>query len=216
MKNQQAVKIKMEKAAAEIQGICLKSKDEMHDQMESQIISSTAVISIVSLIAVVFGILIAIFLTRIIITPIKQVVAALKDISQGDGDLTQRIDINTKDEIGELAKWFNAFISRLNNIIVDIGSNSETVSASSGELLVVSEAMAEDSESLAGRSNSVATAAEEMSASMNSVAAASEQASTNLQTVADAASQMKLTLNEVAQNCDKARNVSDNAADKRA
>ena len=147
----------------------------------------------------------------VIITPIKKVVAALKDISQGDGDLTQRIDINTKDEIGELARWFNTFISRLNNIIVDIGSNSETVTASSGELLIISEQMSEDSEDLASRSNAVAAAAEEMSSSMHSVAAASEEASVNLGTVADAAGQMKLTLNEVAQNCDKARTVSEDA-----
>ncbi|MCG8636086.1 MAG: bacteriohemerythrin [Desulfobacterales bacterium] len=214
MKTQQATKTAMEKAAAGIESACLAGKDEMTAQMESQITASTAVITVVSLVAVVLGILIALFLARVIIRPIKKVVEALKDISQGDGDLTQRIVINTRDEIGELAKWFNTFISRLNNIIVDIGSNSETVTAASGELLTVSELMAEDSGGLAGRSNSVAAAAEEMSASMNTVAAASEQASTNLGTVADAASQMKQTLNEVAQNCDKARHVSDNAAAK--
>jgi len=186
----------------------------MQGQMAGQITSSTAVMTVVSLVAVILGIFIALFLARIIIRPIQTVVAALKDISEGDGDLTQRIEINTSDEIGELAKWFNTFISKLNTIIVDIGANSETVTASSGELLTVSEIMAEDSENLAGRSNSVATAAEEMSASMNSVAAASEQASTNLTTVADSAGQMTQTLVEVAANCDKARDVTGNAAQK--
>jgi hemerythrin-like metal-binding protein len=212
MKRQQAAKVQMESTAAGIQDICLNSKAAMHTQMQAQIVSSTTIITFVSIFAVVFGILIAFVLIRVIITPIKRVVAALKDISQGDADLTQRIDIDTRDEIGELARWFNAFISRLNNIIVDIGSNSETVTASSGELLSISEQMSEDSEDLASRSNAVAAAAEEMSSSMNSVAAASEEASTNLNTVADAAGQMKQTLNEVAHNCEKARAVSDNAA----
>lgn len=211
MKRQQTVKEQMESTAAGIEAICLKSKEAMHTQMQSQIVSSTTLITLVSIIAVILGIFIAFILIRVIITPIKKVVAALKDISQGDGDLTQRIDINTQDEIGELARWFNAFISRLNNIIVDIGSNSETVTASSGELLSISEQMSEDSEDLASRSNAVAAAAEEMSSSMNSVAAASEEASVNLGTVADAAGQMKLTLNEVARNCDKARAVSEDA-----
>jgi len=212
MKSQQTAKNQMESNSAGIEAICLKSKATMNTQMRAQIVSSTTFITIVSIFAVIFGILIAFVLARIIITPIKKVVAALKDISQGDGDLTQRIDIDTKDEIGELAKWFNAFISRLNNIIVDIGSNSETVTASSGELLFISEQMSEDSEDLASRSNAVAAAAEEMSSSMNSVAAASEEASTNLGTVADAAGQMKQTITEVAQNCEKAREVSDNAS----
>jgi len=212
MKTQQTAKIAMESSAANIQKICLESKDLQHTQMQAQINKSTVFITIVSLCAVIFGVLIAFFLTRIIITPIKMVVGALKDISQGEGDLTRRIDIDTKDEIGELAKWFNAFIARLNNIIVDIGSNSETVTASSEELLSISEQMAEDTENLSGRSSSVATAAEEMSSSMNSVAAASEQASTNLGTVTGAAGQMKLTLGEIASNCEKARGVTQNAS----
>ncbi len=214
MKSQQTAEEQMESNASDIEAICLKSKESMHTQMQAQIVSSTTFITLVSIFAVIFGVLIAFVLIRIIITPIKKVVAALKDISQGDGDLTQRIEIDTKDEIGELAKWFNAFISRLNNIIVDIGANSETVTASSGELLSISEQMSEDSDDLSSRSNAVAAAAEQMSSSMDSVAAASEEASTNLGTVSDAASQMKQTLNEVAQNCEKARGVSDNAATK--
>ncbi|MBU2631842.1 MAG: methyl-accepting chemotaxis protein, partial [Proteobacteria bacterium] len=212
MKTQQTTKAALESNASTIQKICLASKDLQHIQMQAQITKSTAFITIVSLFAVIFGILIALLLVRIIITPIKTVVRALKDISEGEGDLTQRIDIDTKDEIGELAKWFNAFVARLNHIIVDIGSNSETVTASSGELRSIAEQMAEDSEDLSGRSSSVAAAAEEMSSSMNSVAAASEQASTNLGMVANAAGQMKLTLGEVASNCEKAREISENAA----
>jgi hemerythrin-like metal-binding protein len=211
MTAQQVAKAQMESTAAGIQAVCLKSKTAMHTQMQDQILSSTTIITAVSIFALVFGVLIAFVLIRMIITPLKRVVAALQDIAQGDGDLTQRIQIDTRDEIGELARWFNAFISRLNNIIVDIGSNSETVTASSGELLSISEQMSEDSEDLASRSNAVAAAAEEMSSSMNSVAAASEEASTNLGTVADAAGQMKQTLNQVAINCEKARTVSDNA-----
>jgi len=214
MKGQQTAKVAMESNAANIQKICLKSKDLQHSQMQDQITQSKTFITVVSLFAVIFGVIIALLLIRIIITPIKTVVNALKDISQGEGDLTQRIDIETQDEIGELAKWFNAFIARLNTIIVDIGSNSETVTASSGELLSVSEQMVSDAEDLSGRSNSVATAAEEMSSSMNSVAAASEQASTNLGAVSNAAGQMKSTIGEVASNCEKARGVTENAVDK--
>ncbi len=211
MKNQQATQVQMESNSAGIEALCLESKGIMGRQMQAQIQRSKMFIAVVSLGAILFGILIAFALVRVIIRPIQRVVAALKDISEGEGDLTQRIPIDTQDEIGQLAHWFNLFISRLNNIIVDIGANSETVTASSGELLVISERMALDSEGMASRSNSVATAAEQMSSSMNSVAAASEQASTNLRSVSHAAGQMKHTLNEVAQNCEKAREVSDNA-----
>lgn len=212
--DQQSAQSAMETAASGIELACTSAKDGMAEQMGRQINAATALMSGVSLAALVSGLLISLFLVRMIIRPIRQVVAALKDISQGDGDLTQRIVINTRDEIGELARWFNTFISRLNHIIVDIGANSETVTAASGELRTVSESMAEDSGNLAGSANSVAAAAEEMSASMESVAAASEEAAINLASVADAAGQMKQTLGDVAQSCDKARAISDRASEK--
>ena len=213
-KTQQTAKLVMESNASDIQKICLASKASQHEQMQSQIKKSTAFITLVSLCAVIFGILIALLLIRLIIKPIQTVVSALKDISEGEGDLTRRMDIHTSDEIGALAYWFNAFIGRLNAIVVDIGKNSNTVTASSEDLLSESAHMAQDLEDLSTRSTSVATAAEEMSSSMNSVAAASEQAATNLGNVTTAASQMKLSLGDVASHCEKARDVSENAAQK--
>jgi methyl-accepting chemotaxis protein len=214
MQNQNLTNERMESMAADIGAICLQGKGSMQDQMKAQIQSSTTVITIVSLFALILGSLIAFVLARVIIRPIQRVVAALKDISEGDGDLTQRIHINTHDEIGELAKWFNAFISRLNTIMVDIGSSSATVSASSGELLGACEHMAGDSEDLASRSGDAASDAGKMSDTMNSVAVSSQEASMNLNTVAGAADQMKQTLGGVAKNCEQARHISDNAAAK--
>ena len=149
-----------------------------------------------------------------IVRPINATIEALKNISKGEGDLTQRVAVQSQDEIGELAKWVNVFIERLNGIIVHIGTDSETVSASSNELLTVSEMMADDSANLSSKSNSVAASAGEMSTRMNSVAAASEQAAINLSTVTESAAQMKQTLGEVAANCDKARDVTGTAVER--
>ena len=213
IERQQSAQSVMEKASAAIQENCLQAKTLQLDKMQAQIGNSRSLITLVSVCAVLFGVVTAFVLIRLLIRPIRTVSDALGEISQGEGDLTKRIEVRTKDEIGELATRFNTFIERLNHIIVDIGSNSETVTAASGEVLSISEQMAEDSEDLSSRSNSVATAAEEMSTSMNTVATASEQAATNLSAVAEAAGQMKSTLGEVSENCTNARDVSNNAAD---
>jgi len=168
---------------------------------------------IISIFIVLFGITVVWIIASRIVRPINATVAALKDISEGDGDLTQRIAIQSRDEIGELATWVNIFIAWLNKIIVHIGIDSEAVSASSEELLSVAELMLEDSESLTGKSETVATAAGEMSQSMASVAAASEQAAGNLASVTDSAGQMKQNLNQVAENCEKARTITRTAAE---
>jgi len=178
--------------------------------------------SLGNLIFTLFGFLYAVFLVLIlgliffvnrnVVRPINTIAESMEDIASGEGDLTKRIQIKNKDEIGKLVKWFNAFVQRINNIIVDIGANAETVTAASGELLSVSEQMSDGAEDLSGRANTVAVASDEMSSNMNSVAAATEQASTNISVVADSATQMQDTLGEVSANCEKARSISGDAA----
>ncbi len=146
-----------------------------------------------------------------VITPIQKISDGLKDTAQGEGDLTRRLGSHRTDEIGTLANWFDAFLERLNTIIIDIRTNAGTVTRASQEVLSAASGMNKDSEELSDRANAVAAATEEMSTNMDSVAAASEQAATNMSTVSDAAGQMKMTLSEVAQNCDKARSVTDQA-----
>ncbi|WP_051957844.1 bacteriohemerythrin [Desulfobacter vibrioformis] len=183
------------------------------EEMFAPITALTRFNLIISVLIILFAIAVVWIMASRIVRPINATVAALKDISEGDGDLTQRIAIQSRDEIGELAKWVNTFIARLNKIIVHIGIDSETVSASAEELLSVAEFMLEDSESLTGKSEAVASAAGEMSQSMNSVAAASEQAAGNLASVTDSAGQMKQNLNQVAENCEKARIITRTAAE---
>ena len=49
-------------------------------------------------------------LARSIVRPVNAAVAGLKDIAVGQGDLAMRLEASSKDEVGELARGFNAFI----------------------------------------------------------------------------------------------------------
>ena len=158
--------------------------------------------------AVLIGVLVSGFIT----TPINRAIAMLKNIAKGEGDLTLRLDDRAKNEIGALGHWFNVFIQRLNDIIVDIGQNAKTVTGTSEEVLLGSEKIHHGTEGLSGRADTVAKASSMMSSNMNSIAAASEQASTNIRMVSDSATQMQQTLNEVAKSCDEARRISDEAS----
>ncbi|MGE4559022.1 MAG: methyl-accepting chemotaxis protein [Desulfobulbus sp.] len=151
---------------------------------------------------------------RKIVRPINAAVAGLMDIAQGEGDLTMRLGVTTKDEVGDLAHWFNSFIEKLQRIIREIATGIHTVSASSTELSQISEQMHEGAQLASNKSDTVATAAEEMSANMNNVAAAMEQSTTNTNIVATASEEMSSTINEIAQHAEKARLISDNATKK--
>lgn len=164
---------------------------------------------IVSLCVVI--IFITVFISGKIFNPLKLVNSMLKDIAQGEGDLTKRIEVMSKDEVGSLAKWFNVFIQKLQGIIVDISGNSTELNSASNNFLTISKEMSKGAERLFERSNTVATAAEEMSSNMASVASASEESSTNINLVSVSTGEMTSTINEIAQNTERTRSSSNEA-----
>ncbi len=170
-----------------------------------------ASVAVVILLAAVF---IVWMVTASVAKPVNNVVAGLKDAAEGEGDLTKRLDIKSRDEIGSLARWFNTFVEKLQGIITDISGNSNKVNVSADKLLNISEQMSDGAEQMSEKSNTVAAAAEEMSSNMTSVAAAAEQSSTNINMVSSAAEEMTSTINEIAKNTEKTRVSSNQAVDK--
>jgi methyl-accepting chemotaxis protein len=151
------------------------------------------------------------FFTVSVIGPVKNVAGGLKGIAEGEGDLTVRLNVKERGEIGQLAKWFNLFIEKMNGIITNIAGNSEELNESSHGLLDISKKMSNGTAEMASKSEAVATAAEEMSSNMSSVAAAAGESSTNINMVSSAAEEMTSTINEIAQNTEKTRVTSNKA-----
>ncbi|MGL1931550.1 MAG: methyl-accepting chemotaxis protein [Desulfotalea sp.] len=170
----------------------------------------SSLIAIIVAAQLIIGFLIY-FASKGITGPLNKAVAGLKDIAEGEGDLTMRLDSRSKDETGEMALWFNTFIEKLQGIIKQIAENSTSVATSSTQLSQISNDLLSSADDTSQRSTNVATASEEMSANLNNVAAAMEQSSTNTDMVATAAEEMSATINEIANNAEKARSISTEA-----
>lgn len=165
-----------------------------------------------SAVATVIGILFALFITRVIVSKITMSSKFAKTIA--DGDLTQTLDIDQKDEIGSLATALNQMTKNLQQMIRDITEGTQTLTTSATELSAVSEQINNNSSQTAEKSNSVAAAAEEMSTNMNSVAAATEQTSSNIQMIVAAAEEMTATINEISGNTSKGSTTTSQAVEK--
>jgi methyl-accepting chemotaxis protein len=150
-------------------------------------------------------------LSKIVIVPIKKTAGMVKDIAQGEGDLTKRLNIQSKDEIGELGRWFNAFIDNIQTIIQDVVGNAQQLNESSSELAAIAEKMSQNAEQTSEKCGTVAGSADEMSASAETVASAMEEASSNMNMVATSAEEITATINEIASNTEKARDITANA-----
>ncbi|MFH1155936.1 MAG: methyl-accepting chemotaxis protein [Pseudomonadota bacterium] len=112
---------------------------------------------LIGFLTILANIMVILHLTRFIITrPLKGIIRGLQGIARGDGDLTQDLVIHSKDELGELAHWFNSFVLKLSHIIVQLQAQMDKLNRTTRELSQVSGTLREK----ASHMNDMATEAE--------------------------------------------------------
>ena len=162
-------------------GPILKSFNEMSQYQQAQIVRShgAAVASymaarngfITLFAAAVFtAILIATVITRSIVRPIRDMQAAVEDLAQGEGDLTHKIDLGRKDELGRLGDDLNLFVTKLHDMVKMVVNDSMQVVMGSNKVQVMAEKIGKEAEDLTLQSTAVSTASEEMSATACDIA----------------------------------------------
>lgn len=136
------------------------------DEYLAPIRAMGSVASIMGLISIAMISLVTWLISRSVARGINRVIDSLKDIAQGEGDLTKRIDVKSKDDIGQLALWFNTFLNKLHDIIYQVKINTEEVATASGEISSTSMQMAAGAEEQSNQATEVATSVQEMSAAI--------------------------------------------------
>jgi methyl-accepting chemotaxis protein len=154
----------------------------------------------------------AIWTVRNLMTPIQATINTLRDIAEGEGDLTRRLDATRHDELGELAHWFNAFADRIHDVVCVVADNSSQLSASSTQLSHTAESLAVGVTSSKQQSASVSAAAEQMSVNMQQVADSTDGMSQTIRSVAASVEEMNQTIREIARNAERSASVAGQAA----
>ena len=95
---------------------------------------------------------------------INKIKNQMKAIAEGSGNLTQRIELTTHDELGEVSYWFNKFIQNINEIIIEVSSAISSVNKISKAISNISVQISESSNKHAASTEEVASIMEEMSA----------------------------------------------------
>lgn len=76
----------------------------------------------------------SVLVARSVVTPLSEAKAAMRDIAEGDADLTRQLDERGRDEVAELARAFNLFVRNLSEVIREVGSSSGSMTSSAHEL----------------------------------------------------------------------------------
>ena len=158
--------------------------------------------------------------------PMRTTVTLLRDISEGEGDLTSRLEVNGQDETAELSEHFNHFVGSLQSLILDIRTEVESIAQTAQNLKSNASSMSHEAYAMSEQSglaqqemeksgqnvasvaaavndisqmaSAVAHSSETIMGSLNGVAAAVEQMSANMNVVASSSEHMTLGMNTVA------------------
>ncbi|UMZ75055.1 methyl-accepting chemotaxis protein [Natranaerofaba carboxydovora] len=122
--------------------------------------------------AVIFGMVAVFVINRVISRPLGQVVDFLKTTAEEGGDLTTRIEVKSRDELGDLAYWFNAFIAQLHDIISNVRNSTETVTNATEEI-------SEGNQDLSQRTEEQASSLEEISSTIQEMTSYLQNTSSN-------------------------------------
>jgi methyl-accepting chemotaxis protein len=145
---------------------------------KSVILLLTSLIGIIGLLA---------FFSLTIRSGIAGILERVKDIAQGEGDLTKRITVISHDELGEVGVQFNLFIDKLHNIISRVATNAKEVTEASLHFNQASYSIASSSEEVAAQAFAVATASEEMATTSADIARSCSNAAEGSRMASDSA-----------------------------
>ena len=139
-----------------------KESDSVNENVISDAENFIWVVLIVSVIGLAISLLFGFLVRRSITNPVDRLVDTAKDIAEGEGDLTKRIKVVEEDELGILSNWFNTFLRRLNDIIIQVKQDAHQINE-------VSQEMAAGNLDLSSRTHQQSASLEETASSMEEI-----------------------------------------------
>jgi len=124
----------------------------------------------------------SIFLSGLLVKPIQEVTNKLKEISEGEGDLTQKIEVSANDEIGDMADYFNKFVDSIRLLIkqisdttIELKALSESSTGNSIEMNAISTQQTQASEMVAAAFTEMLQTSQEVSSLCSEAATNAEE-----------------------------------------
>jgi methyl-accepting chemotaxis protein len=180
----------------------VRSREKKSAQVRGEIMETVYLLGAGLAIALLMGYLLAVQITR----PLRRYIAVTEDLSRGNADLSKRLEVDTKDEIGDLARNLNRVFAKIHSLAAGVQRTAFQVNASSGQIAGVSRKTLEGAKEQAGRISGSTAAVTELSSSIQQVAenaaAATRTAKQSGAAVSDAIarlSQIRRTVEEAAQ-----------------
>ncbi|MBM7562201.1 methyl-accepting chemotaxis protein [Fusibacter tunisiensis] len=164
----------------EVAALTVALSESVADRLQNEIASLLFKLLITVAVIAIGAILFAIVIANVISRPITNVNVMLKDISEGEGDLTKELPVQTKEEMGTLAKLFNQFVSKIRAVVINVKENANSLSTYTEE---IHNAIEQTNESLEAVNHEVQTMVDGLQSSASVV----EQTTASIQELSSSA-----------------------------
>jgi methyl-accepting chemotaxis protein len=148
------------------------SLDKVNGAVDAFMWKSIFAALVVSLPLILF---VVIFIRRFVVTPLEAMNSSLEEIAKGEGDLTRRLAVAGRDEIGRTAATFNEMLGTIAQLVRQVSESASRVTGSAHQLSASAGRVAEGSHNQNAQSVNAAASVEQMAANIASVATSAER-----------------------------------------
>ncbi len=195
----------LKKIASLTNGILQYAEEELQTAKKESYLSIVTLL----ILAIVTGVITTLMTSRKITQPLNQAKVIIQSMSQGD--LTGKIDVQSKDEVGQLSNHFNEFAIKMNGIIKEMTEKSLDIADYAGDLSTTAQDISKDATTTSKESKSVSAASKEMSGNMINMSSTSEQIASNAKSVSSSIEKINSRMNDITKDVETASTVSDKA-----
>lgn len=171
-------------------------KFDIAKELTKELIKNQA--AILAILGIIIGICVIFMLRIMVIKKIKAITAMLKEIAEGHGDLTKRISISSKDEIGELSSYFNLFIESIQKLVKRIVSETDNVNSSICESHKSISELTKNLEEASAAVQQLSAGIEETAAATEEITSTTAEIETAVEIVAEKSQEGAMSANEIS------------------
>ncbi|MEZ4226333.1 MAG: methyl-accepting chemotaxis protein [Polyangiaceae bacterium] len=146
--------------------VMVRTREHQAAKIRDAVGGMATVFGIALALALLVGYALAVQITR----PLRKYIEATEDLTRGEADLTKRLEVETNDELGQLAGNLNRVFAKIHSLASGVQRTAFQVGSSSGEISTISKQMLDGSKEQAGRITSSTAAVTELSSSIQQVA----------------------------------------------
>jgi len=165
-------------------------------------------------IMIIIGIVAAILLARFVTGPVEKMFVRVQELGRAEGDLTQRIDVKSEDEIGALGRAFNQMLGTLHDMIFQIKESAREVSSTSQQLSSTSQEMNATTEEVSSTVQQIAAGSSKQAEATEKTSKIIEDIATTIKENASAAQSASAASLEAIEKAQTGRNASQKAVEK--